>query len=594
MNSTEYDVVIVGSGFSGAILAERLARAGLGVLVLEAGKPRDGRQEHMQRFYKAAAKVPESPWPHAIMADSPGTLDTVFPSWKDGSSNYLHQNGPLPFSSTYERIEGGTGNHWQGLTPRLLPNDFRVGSTFDPAEGAPDWPISYEQLEPWYCDAEHYIGVSGDHSEWADYSDAFRSTEFPMPKIPNSYLDTVVKEKIDGISIDGSDPLKIKSIPQARNSIGRDGRPPCMGNTNCIPICPILAKYDPVIHLDRAMNSTSNPVKVEFQSVAYAVDVCPKTGTVSGVRYRKWDGSEHVAHGKHFVLAANPIETAKILLMSPWTSLNGTECAVGNRSDQVGRNLMDHVILLTWGLMEKEVFGFRGPQATATIGEFRDGKARSERAPWITMLSNTGWGWAANAPYNTVRDLYVRDGLRGSELRKKFKNHINRQISFTCEFEQLPSQYNRVEVSHHHDKLGLPKPEISYTVTPYSRRGFHEAASVMNKVFGRIGDQSTVAFEGMPNSFDFEGKTYQLRGAGHIMGTTRAGHDPETSVVDADLRCHDHTNLSIVGGSVFPTVGTANPTLTICALALRAADNIAEEFGRSLPAVREGLHAIES
>ena len=588
MSCLDFDVVIVGAGVAGSLLAYDLAGKGRSVLVLEAGPRLGSRQHHTDRFYQVDAKVPGSPWPHEPEANSPGVLD-LLGSWQDGGRNHMHQTGPMPFGSTYERVEGGTGNHWQGVAPRLIPNDFRMSSEYGGPEGAPDWPISYDDLETWYQKAEEMLGVSGDHKEWKSYLQAKRSKSFPMPAIPNSHMDQVVSKilKKNGSSLGGKK-VKMMTLPQARNSVGYDGRPPCMGNSNCIPICPITAKYNPAVHLRRAEQFAQNPAQIIFQAVARSIQVDSTSGRVKAVEYLDWDGKPHRASGKFFVIAANAIESARLLLQSHWRSGNGRDWSVGNRSGQVGRNLMDHVIHLAWGLLPKDRpgYSFRGPQSTGTIGEFRDGKERSEYAAWNFIFSNTGWGWARGAPVSTVQAAYrrVRDehprAQSGTALREAVKEHLSRQISFTAEFEQLPSPYNRVTLSHHRDKLGIPKPKIAYTATPYTRRGFEKAAEIASelmKQFGKKAEHTSPQF-GSPSNFEFNEKTYTMRGAGHIMGTTRMGNDPETSVVDRDLRAHDHENMFVVGSSVFPTVGTANPTLTIAALALRAADYLDREL----------------
>ena len=576
---SEYDLVIVGAGFGGSILANRMADAGLSVLVLEAGPELRDRQAHLNQFYRAQAKVPGSPWPqNNEEARSPSVLDIVFDDWKDGAKHYLDQNGPLPFGSTYERLGGGTGNHWQGATPRLLPNDFRLESAYGGPEGARDWPISYEELERWYVDAEHYIGVSGDHDVWRTDScgTELRSQPFPMPPIPPSYLDQVLKRRLQGLVDDDGEDLLVRPHPQARNSIGWDGRPPCMGNSNCIPMCPIVAKYDPTVHLERAQRNSRSPAVVSYRSVAYEIEADGRH--VTGVRYKVWgEGgvTEHTARGAQYVIAANAIETAKLLLMSP---------TFRDRSDQVGRNLMDHVIHLAWGLFDEPVHPFRGPQSTSRIGNYRDGESRTNRAAWIVGISNGGWGWPEAAPGSTVAS-FVRQGYSGARLRDAVADHVARQVHFTAEFEQLPSAYNRVTLSKHKDKLGLPKPAVRYQISPYTRRGFVHAEDALSRMFGAIGEEYTESHSGRPNSFHFGGRTFQTHGAGHILGTVRMGCCDQDSVVDKNLRAHCHDNLYVIGASVFPTIGTANPTLTLCALTLRAADHLAAEFKRTLPPI---------
>lgn len=584
----EYDVAIVGAGFAGSILAERLARSGLEVLLLEAGPRLADRQLHLNKFYRAKAKVPGSPWPQDNeFVGSPGVLDYAFPDWQDGEKYYLEQRGPLPFGSTYERLGGGTGNHWQGAALRLVPNDFRMASEYNSPEGAPDWPITYEHLEPWYCDAEHYIGVAGDHHSWNRIHRAHRSHPFPMPELRPTYLDQVLKRRLRDVEIGGIS-VNVLAHPQARNSIGRDGRPPCMGNANCIPMCPIVAKYDPNVHLERSARVRNTPADIHYQSVAYRIEIGAKD-RVTGIRYKTWDSKrgveERVARARRYVIAANSIETAKLLLMSPWKTKNGKEIPVANGSGHVGRNLMDHVIHLAWGLFDEPVHPYRGPQSTSRINEFRDRDCRNHRAAWILGVSNGGWGWPTGAPVSTLADLVRNRRLYGRALRSVFADEVHRQVHFTAELEQLPSSYNRVTLSSYRDALGLPKPAIRWTISPYTRRSYVSAMEAFGQIFKRIGTEYTEERADKPTSFQYQGHIFEAHGAGHIMGTTRMGTEPAQSVVDRQLRCHDHENLYLVGAGTFPTAGTANPTLTICALALRTAVCIANELDTSVPEI---------
>ncbi len=577
MSDMEYDVVIVGAGVAGSLMANRLARAGLRVVVLEAGPPLDDRQSHTNTFYRAGAKgVPGSPWPDFDEADSPGMLD-LNGDWKDGSKSYLHQRGPLPFSSSWERVEGGAGNHWQGLSIRHVPNDFRLASKYD-LKLARDWPVEYDELEEWYCEAEHLIGVSGDHDAWQGVLGAHRSQAFPMPSLGLTYSDQVLANRLKTGPVQGRR-LSVLAVPQGRNSVGRNGRPPCMGNNACIPICPIQAKWDPTVTI-RESQSAEVPPEFWYRAVACQIGVCDD-GKITGIHWKDWSKREHVVRGKHYVVAAHAVESAKLLLMSPWR-----DSTVANRSGQVGRNLMDHVIQLGWALADEPMHGFRGPQSTATIEAFRDGQHRRKHSAFIMAVSNGGWGWAAGAPYNTIYDMVKNQGLSGTALRDAFSDHMSRQISITAEMEQLPNPDNRVTLSsHYRDKLGIPRPQIDYDLTNYERDAFSFADDTLAQVFASLGENFTSAFPGSAGRFKHHGKAYTLRGAGHVMGTTRMGECPEDSVCNGDLRCHDHDNLFIVGASVFPTSATANPTLTLAALAIRAADRIARDHQKTIPRV---------
>ncbi|HUD86781.1 MAG TPA: GMC family oxidoreductase, partial [Xanthobacteraceae bacterium] len=176
-----------------------------------------------------------------------------------------------------------------------------------------------------------------------------------------------------------------------------------------------------------------------------------------------------------------------------------------------------------------------------------------------------------------------KESLLGDELVKRLNDKFTRQ--FRCGFliEQTPDPDNRVTLSDDHkDGLGLPRPQISYNLSNYTRQGFVAAYRMKNLLFRKMGidpqNDYTEVHPGDPTRFDEEidGKTVTLNyiGAGHIMGTCRMGNDPKTSVVDSFQKSHDHDNLYIAGSSTFPTGATANPTLTLSALALRTADQI--------------------
>jgi glucose dehydrogenase len=538
MAEIESDVIIVGSGIAGALLAARLADAGVKVAILEAGERVD-RAQATQRFWDASIKVPECPYPPSPEADHPISNDP---------DHWYRQLGPDKFKSTYLKVVGGTTWHWLGTCLRFVPNDFRLSAAY--GRGV-DWPISYADLEPFYGEAEDEIGISGDNDEALGSP---RSTGYPMPAIPQTFLDQAYMTALAGTGYD------VRATPQGRNSIGRDGRPACCGNASCIPVCPIQAKYDATVHLARAEKKGA---AIHVRTTATVVEIGPHE-RVASIRFKRWDGSAGTAAGRVFVLAAHAIETPRLLLNSrAATRPNG----VANRSDQVGRNLMDHPAQLSWALAPAPVWPYRGPLSTSGIENLRDGDFRKDRAAFRIEIGNDGWSWPKGAPISTANEL-ARQGLRGKALNDALRAQASRHIRLTSLMEQLPDPQNRVTLHDGEmDIYGVPLPRIAYRLEPYVQAGLSAARDAHATIFARLG------------ATEIQHRNV-AEGAGHIIGTARMGRDPKSSVVDGDLRSHDHPNLFILGSAVFPTSATANPTLTIAALSLRAADRVKSTLTR--------------
>lgn len=554
---TNYDAVIVGAGIAGAMIGWQLAQEGLKVLILEAGERGPARLQLVGAY--AASDTKSLGSPYKINDD---VKNIFFP---EGEKDY-DQLGPNNFKSTYVRRVGGSTWHFLGNMPRHLPNDFQLYSQYGVGI---DWAIQYKDIEEWYCKAEKETGVSGNHKEWQDVFGAFRTDAFPMPEIWQSYSDSLFIKALQNFEIDGI-PVIVRSTPQARNSQLYDDRPACAGNSTCVPICPIGAKYDATVHVRKAERSGALILE---KAVAVKIKVKSDSGSDSNVQsilFRTYDKQQHEVSGKIFVLAAHAIESAKLLLMSP---IGESEATVANSSDQVGRNLMDHLQGQVGAIASEPVFGFRGPPTTSGIDGFRDGEFRATRAAFRMSLGNDGMG-RLESPTKTLENLVEKDLLFGKELKAKLTDRLSRLIRISYSAEMLPRADNRVLLSKQPpDALGIPKPALQMTLEDYNRKAFDYAREVIKSIFRRMNiSEKDMVFDTNPIDPNF------YSGAGHIMGTCRMGIDPKMSVVDAECRSHDHQNLFIVGASVFPTGGTANPTLTVAALALRAADSIKRQL----------------
>jgi len=645
-NSSIYDVVIVGAGIAGAQMAYRLAKAQRKVLLIEAGEsmPNVGqtfpvKQDNLDKFYSAPIKDPSAPWPtakppatswvdskiYAARPTSPGVNsdNTNGVAWNDAEGNYMQQKGTYAFGSTYERVVGGTTKHWLGTCLRFIPDDFIVVSKYKPpVPGAYDWPVGYDVLEPYYCQAESEIGVAGDPS--VDESmGAFHSEDYPMLPVMQSYLDGVVMGRLQNKTI-ANNPLNVVSTPQGRNTKVYDGRPACMGNSSCVPICPINAKYDAGWHINKILtesitvNGTNTPlsnfVTILSQSVVINLSV-DNNDNISGVNYKTWskDGtvsSLQTAVGTKYVVAAHAAETAKILLHSPWKN----NITVANSSDMVGRHLMDHICLVVWGNLKasgsngtyEPVYPYRGPLSTSGIETFRnDTNQRSKTAAFRIEIGNDGWSWPYGGPqYNLVKLINPQSNsgpaVWGNQLVTQLQSVVQSQVRFAFEFETISGDEtmdSRVTLSNETDALGVPRPAVSYKLPQYTLDGYNYAIGICEQFLQTLGvDDSDykaaiVAMQNAKGNSDYPGKltftptgssasvTIEFRGAGHLIGTTRMGSDASVSVVNKDLQSWDHSNLYLVGPGAFPTTATSNPTLTVAALALRAADTINAVLG---------------
>jgi choline dehydrogenase-like flavoprotein len=536
VRSHHADIVIVGAGIAGALVAWRLARAGLRVLVLEAGSWVD-RAEAVRHYHESPLKTPDAPYPPLAWAPRPTVLDL--------RNGHYVQDGPATFGSTYERRVGGSTWHWLGAVLRFLPDDFRLHSRH--GRGL-DWPLDYATLEPWYQQAEEELGVAGDPD---DDLDSPRSGPYPLPPIPPSVLDQRIAAAVAPLG------LRVRSTPQARNSVPHGKRPACCGSSTCVPICPVGAKYDAAVHVRMAQQAGA---EILTEAVAHRIDV-DSAGLVSGIAFLRPDGSEELAQGRRYLLAAHAVETPRLLLMSRSERL---PAGVANSSDQVGRNLMDHPAQVSLALAEQPVWPYRGPGEISGLEHMRDGSFRAQHAAFRVPIGNDGWSFGGETPVSLAPLLQAR-GLRGAELRAALKHYGQRQLRLAALLEQLPQPDNRVQLAEQRDALGLPRPRLTYALDDYVLAGSAAARRLADQVFTALGVSERRHVD-------------ELFGAGHIMGTTRMGADPRSSVTDSWGRCHDHRNLYIAGSSLFPTGGTANPTLTLAALALRTAAQLQTEL----------------
>ncbi len=640
-----YDVVIVGSGVAGALAAYKLVKAGKKVCILEAGGfAPDGaaRQLMIDNFVGSPSKATDAPFcgdnvlapqpnprksPDGINADiADGANYFVYPDnyKKDGNRFLSH------FVSYYERVVGGSTWHWQGIYVRMIPSDFEMKKRYGVGE---NWPIGYQDIEQYYVEAEKEMGVSGDQPDQRLYKSLGRNAQgYPMKSLVPSYLDKVVSGAVDGkiknspaLSLRSDVPgesikLHVTTVPHAILSEydEKSGRQACDGRTSCVPLCPTGARYDAMIHLNKALvrdGATGGYAKLYPQAIAINLKLDASNSKVLGVNYRRWkwdesksqpkrsqDGKDGFVSADVVVLAANGIENPMIMLRS------GPE----KFSPELGKYLMDHPIKQSYALAPMKLFPFRGPQTTSQIEDFRDGEFRKKYAAFKTSIKNDGWMTnATGAPRGnvvpsvnpqtgydpqpdgdwwpgTILDYVHNRRYSGTALRTKLERSL-RHITLNSACEQLPDPKNYVALAFKDDNpsheaivddLGIQRPRINYTVDDddrqYVRNCFKQIIELHKAVFTAM-DIDTKYQKLQPDADD---AALNFGGSGHIMGTTRMGSKKENSVVNKGCQCHGIPNLFVLGSSVFPTSSTANPTSTVAALSLRAVPAIIEQLNK--------------
>ena len=522
------DVVVIGAGIAGSLAALKMVKAGVSVLMLDSG-PVIKRDEAVELFRQSPLKgdftepYPPKPW-------------APQPKFQPKDNNYLIQKGPDLYAAQYLRGVGGTTWHWAGQAFRLLPNDMKIKTLYGIGR---DWPISYEDLEPYYTEAEIQMGVSGD-----DALDSPRSQPYPLPGIPLPYGFDRISKRIAKLG------YVLGIGPQARNSIPNDGRPACCGNNNCMPVCPIDAQYHGGISARKAIEAG---VRVIANAVVCKIEA-NDSGEIVAVHYLDADKVMHKVTGKRFVLTANGIESPKLLLMSTSEKYpNG----IANSSGMVGRNLMDHPGTSVEFYADEPVYFGRGPMRPGSINNLRDGEFRGERSALRIDVANT-------SPVRYLTERLVRQGYYGKALNDKLTFQSERFIQLKCLLEMLPEPENRVVLSKtEKDEWGIPRLEVYYKFPEYVHRGYDQSMLDFQKIVKEMGGTDVV---------------YSKRGVydnnQHITGTMIMGSDPKDSVVDGDCRTHDHPNLFIAGTGIMPSASTVNSTLSGTALALRMADTV--------------------
>lgn len=528
--SVSADVIVIGAGAVGSMMAWKLAQQGIKVLMCEAG-PQIDRSTAVQHFFDSAVKGPNAPYPSQPYAPHPMH-----------AQDYMVQAGPDVFGGSFLRAVGGTTWHWTGFATRFRPNDFKTQTLYGVGQ---DWPVAYNDLLEHYLFIEREWGTAGDNA--FDQGGPRQGIPFPLPPVPMAYSDQVIAKAI------APKGYTMGPFSHARNSVPFDDRPPCCGSASCVPICPVGAKYDASVHVAKAQAAG---VQLMAETLVEHIEV-GDDGLIQGLRIRRSDGTRSTLRAKMYVLAAHAIETPNLLLRSQ--QANAPQ-GVANRSDAVGRYLMGQVDLDTRGLTREPLYTYRGPTTTAGIQELRDGDFRKEHAAIGTSFLNRGWRTGLGPMQRSA--LLIKQGLRGQALTDALNDQCARELAINSSVETLPAAHNRVQPDAQlRDSSGMPRPRVSFTIDDYSLRAIEKAKQRHTDITTALGCTDVVS--------DAPSIATAI-----IAGTARMGSDAQQSVVDPWCRSHDHANLFIVGTANFPTMPINAPTLTAVALGLRALPHI--------------------
>jgi choline dehydrogenase-like flavoprotein len=542
---TQYDAIIVGAGAGGGIVAGILAEAGHRVLLLERGP--NLRYEDVPRDHLRSQRL--SRYGHNAGPDIHGNPRVVVGSTGKELQVRPHEAG---YHNNAACVGGGT-RVYGAQAWRFMPQDFRMASIYGVPDGSSlaDWPITYDELEPYYDRAEWELGCSGDASAMRFHGPRRRG--YPMPPLPETRKTAPLKRGAAALG------WTTNPVPVLINSVPYGGRAACIGCNNCVGYaCSVEAKtgtHNTMI--PRALATGFCDLVSEAMTERVETD---SRGNVTGVTYLVQENGtlrRETVRARSVVLCAGAIETARLLLNSGSTR---HPQGLGNEHDQVGRHLQGHYYSGARAIVEEDIYDGVGPGITISTCQFNHGN------PGViggAMLADDFLKPPIDFWYTSLPPDAPRWGLEG---KRWMRDNYQRTLYVAGPVQEIPSPDARVEVSGQVlDKYGIPVARLSGTTHPATldvAEFMRERAEEWLRASGGIKIWSA------PH-------TLRLSGGQHQAGTCRMGDDPKLSVTDRWGRVHAHDNLFVADGSLHVTNGGFNPVLTIMALAFRAGDHIA-------------------
>lgn len=512
----EVDIVIVGAGAAGGVLAKELSEAGLSVVVLDAGPLRDPQKD----FASDELSMKELGWQDTRLVDGHDPLIM-------GNNN------------SGRGIGGGTV-HFTGVFLRFHDVDFKAKTVDGVGE---DWPIDYQDLEPYYSKIEKDIAVSGPkYFPWGNYNGPYPYPE-RNPLSPNAYM-----------FMNGCEKLGIRSsvAPLAILSAPFEGRPPCINRGFCNQGCMPDAKFSTlIVHIPKAIKAGA-----EILPDCMVTQVLMgKDGKARGVTFVN-QGITYEQKAKIVILSAFVVETPRLLFNS---ATNSFPDGLANSSGWVGKSIMVHSSHDVYAKFDYEIRMYKGTPVLATTQEFYQTNPKHNFVRGYTLHSHgvrpVGFGEAISKAEGGP--------IWGKKFRQALEDY-NFYGRITLVGEVLPNPDNCITLTEEKDNYGLPRAKVTFSYGENDRNLIDHAVGKMRDILEA--EQGKVEFT-VPDS-------------AHMMGGCRMGTDPSTSVVNSYGQCHDIPNLYICDASIFVTSGAGNPTNTVMSLALRTAEYIKSKTKR--------------
>lgn len=536
--ATIYDAIVIGTGAGGGVSAQVLSAQGARVLLVDRARPasdRELRGDHVHGKRMALYRPSAGPGP-----GNPRIVhtehDRVIIDGDDAGDRWGLNAVCL----------GGGTRLWQGMAWRFLPDDFEMADRYGNYDGTSvtNWPIGYQDLEPYYTRVEHELGVAGEAGILTERTP--RSGPFPMPPLPSDDVRILLSRAATRLGWHAG------PVPFAVNSIRRDGRGPCIACGQCMGhTCPVNAKNGTHNTFIAQALSTGN-CDLLLGAQVVQIDERPAGGaTVHMVVETRDAAARVVVAARTVVVAAGAVETPRLLLAS----------GIGNHN--VGRYLHGHRVSLVAGLSPSPLPRFRGPgHSVATLEHLHNGHAPAGGGVLFDMFSPYPLQYAAFASaFGTKRF--------GPAHKRWMREATARLVGVMGMGYELPSSRSRIRLDATIvDRHGMPAPVFaqgddsrtranhSY-LTEHSKRWLREAGcDDITDLFGSFGVREV-----------------RVPASEHSSGTVRMGDDTATSAAGADGRVHGSRRVFVADASALPTCGGVNPALTIMANAMRIAEN---------------------